>query len=100
MEKDRSSRLDVGDCKWKSLEGAMSFQELVLKPSHSSEGCSHCGGKVSVYYDNSRNYLYQCLEVNCRTQVNMVDGKCHTEVLDADKFSRLIADVVENIEEE
>ena len=78
----------------------MSYQELVLNPEHSDEGCTTCGGKLSIYYDNPRNYLYQCLEVNCRTQENMVDGDCYKKVLGADMFSSLISSVVEDIEEE
>ena len=78
----------------------MSFQELILNPEERNEGCPTCGGKFFVYFDDSRNYLYQCLEVNCRTQENMVDGECHKEVLDADKFSRLVCSVVDAIEEE
>ena len=78
----------------------MSFQETILKPERPDEGCPTCGGKVSVYIDNADNYLYQCLEVNCRSVLNCVDGESEERVMDADEFSRLVCSVVEGIEEE
>ena len=78
----------------------MSFEETILKPECPDEGCPTCGGKVFAYFDNADNYLYQCLEVNCRSVLNCVDGKSVERVMGGDEFSRLIADVVESIEEE
>ena len=78
----------------------MSYQELILNPRTPKEGCAYCGGKVSVYCDNADNYLYQCLEVNCRTQENMVQGVLHTDRLGVDAFTELISGVVEELVEE